>query len=191
MCPWDSKESFSLSTGRTITNNSDWLKKKKIYLKYLSLKKIFGGFCTSRQKTDVFNCSFTEKMFSVEVSVIRSFLLFQDFDPFGPTLGPFSVLAGHAKLWCCGRRMVWGRQRKKCWNWVDCKSLMSKLTKATTRFGNILLRTFILWRIILYQPEALTTAKCLLFSAPAWSCSSEEPESVLNSCAAVSRRNIQ
>lgn len=119
-------------------------------------------------------------------SVIRNFLFSQDFHSFGPTLGTFSVFTGHAELWCCGRKMVWGKQRKKCWNWVDCKSLMSKLTKATTGFGNILLRTFILWRIILYQPlpAAFGFSSC-------WSCSSEESQSVLSSSAAVSRRKIQ
>lgn len=139
-------------------------KKKKDLFEILQLKKLFGGSCTSRHKTDVFHCSFTDKMFSV----IRNFLFCQDFHLLGPTLGTFSVLVGLAKLWYCGRKMVWGRQRKKCWNWVDCKSLMSKLTKATTGFGNILLRTLIPWRIILYQPETLkATAKCLLASAPA------------------------
>lgn len=167
MCPWDSKKSFTLSTGSTITNNFYWWEKKKLF-EILQLKKLFGGSCTSRHKTDVFHCSFIDKMFSVEVSVIRNFLFCQDFHLLGPTLGTFSVLVGLAKLWYCGRKMVWGRQRKKCWNWVDCKSLMSKLTKATTGFGNILSRTLIPWRIILYQPETLkATAKCLLASAPA------------------------
>lgn len=82
-------------------------------MKYFSYKKFFGGSCTSRHKTDVFYCSFSEKMFSVEVFVLRSFLFFQDSHLFGPTLGTFSVLAGHAKLWCCGRKDDLGKAEEE------------------------------------------------------------------------------
>lgn len=45
-------------------------------MKYFTYEKFLGGSRTSRHKTDVFHCSFIEKMFSVDVSVIRSFLFF-------------------------------------------------------------------------------------------------------------------